>query len=210
MASITERETEKYDTLHCVAPAYVTNSPGELFLKKFLAMSGAIGGTVLDAGTCSGKGALALKGAGFDVAACDLTDSGLVPEFRASCIYYTNRSICDSLAQVAYLARACDLRGARSPFNGQTFDYVYGCDVLEHIPPAQTMLAIRQLLDVSTKGVFLSISLRHDMFGVAIGRPLHHTVRDFAWWRHFIDGVGHIKECIPIGTVGLFFVEPRK
>lgn len=209
MASIAEREREKYDAVHATIESYTDNSPLEHFLPAFLQMSGATGGTVLDAGTCSGRGALALRDAGFNVAACDLSD-GRIPEMKASTITYVERCLWDDLSPVAYLARACDVRESRSPFSGQGFDYVVCADVLEHIPTEYVPLTIRRLLDVATKGVFLSISLVRDIHGIRVGEVLHETVETFYWWKERIGTLGHIVECRDLLATALFYVEPRK
>lgn len=189
---ILQHERQTYDQAWSV-PAYAEYSPGEKALPIFLDMIGPPpqwhAASVLDAGCGSGKGSLALRGAGFDVRCCDLTPSGL-PEpwtlpFHEAVLWN-------------------DLR----PIVGFS-DYVYCCDVLEHIPPPFTMLVISRLLDVARRGVFLTISLTPDAFGAWVGRPLHQTVQSFNAWRDQIAVIGNLVECRDLLNTGVYYVRPR-
>jgi SAM-dependent methyltransferase len=191
----TATETEKYADVWQALPQYATYSPGAELLPLFLQMVGESRGTVLDAGTGSGKGALALSAAGFDVTCCDVTAAGLVPEAQMLPFYVT--SLWHDLWPVA--------RGAGHP--GRTrFDYVYCTDVLEHIPPQFTMLAIDQMLRVAQKGLFLGISLRADEFGTWVGQPLHQTVQSFTWWRDSLKELGEVVEARDLFSEAVFLV----
>jgi 2-polyprenyl-3-methyl-5-hydroxy-6-metoxy-1,4-benzoquinol methylase len=192
--TLIDRERSKYEAAWGLA-AYATNSPGERSLPIFLDMAHATGGTVIDAGCGAGKGALALKAAGFDVTLCDLTPDGLLTEamalpFVAACLW-------DDLTPVAYLA------------NGGKVDYVYCCDVLEHIPTPFTMLVIARLLAVARKGVFLSISTVPDQFGAWVGEPLHQTVQSFTHWRDQVAAIGRLVEARDLLVAGCYYVEPK-
>jgi SAM-dependent methyltransferase len=184
------QERDLYESIWAI-DAYRSHAPGEEFLPIFLDLIGGAGPmTVLDAGTGSGKGALALDAAGFHVDLCDLTFDGLVPEAR-----HLPR------------AEAClwsDLRRRLGPR-----DYVYCCDVLEHIPPGFTMLVVSRLLEVARRGVFLSISLTTDNFGVWVGQPLHKTVLSFPQWRDQLAAIAEIVECRDLLITGLFLLRGR-
>ena len=71
-----------------------------------------------------------------------------------------------------------------------------------------TMLAIARMLEASTRGVFLSIALVPDQFGILVGRPLHLTVKPFTWWRDRIRELGTVAECRDLIDAGLFLVKP--
>lgn len=190
------RERQVYEEIWAVE-AYGQHSPGEAYVDAFLAMSGAIGSqSVLDAGCGSGKGALALRSKGFvDVRLCDLTADGLVDDARS--LPFTEACLWHHLSsQLGYLA-------------GGKVDYVYCCDVLEHIPTAFTMLVVSRLLEVARRGVFLSIALVPDVFGAWVGTPLHQTVESFVWWRDHVKELGHLVECRDYQQTGLYLVEPR-
>ncbi len=180
-------------------PAYNDNSPGEAFAPLFLEMARIDPTTtrmrtVLDAGCGGGKGALALAAMGFRVAMIDFTDAGLTPEAKA--LPFTEAALWEDLS----------IRGGYR-FGGKA-DYVYCCDVLEHVPTEFTMLVVRRLLDVARQGVFLSICLTEDNFGIWVGKPLHNTVRPFTWWRDNLQVLGNVVECRDLLDVGLFYVEP--
>lgn len=184
------QERDKYADVWTLE-AYGTHSPGERNLPVFLSMVGPTGSTVLDAGCGSGKGALALSDRGFDVECCDFTVDGLVEAakrfpFHQVCLWN-------------------DVRLAL----GTKFDYVYCCDVLEHIPVALTMLVVSRLLDVCTRGAFFTISFQPDVMGYWVGRPLHETVMPFIWWRDQLAAVGELVEARDMLTNGAFFVRPR-
>ena len=194
MRSLLETERATYEAIWD-APGYRDMSPGEQLVAAFKSMSGAqAGDTVLDAGCGSGKGALALQAAGFAVTLCDLTDAGLVDDakalpFKPACLWN------DLKPQLGY------------QFGG-AFDWIYCCDVLEHVPPTFAMLVIRRLLDSCRKGLFLSIALEPDNFGPWIGKPLHQTVMPFPVWRDQLATVGQLVEARDLLTTGLYFVRP--
>lgn len=171
--------------------SYAAISPGERYADVFQQMAGATSGTVLDAGTGSGKGALALMVRGFSVDGCDLTPDGLVPDAKRTVAF---REVC--------------LWGDLKRQLGQR-DYVYCCDVMEHIPTSFTMLVAQRLIDVAITGVFFSIALVPDTFGQFVGHPLHKTIQSFVEWRDQLSELGRMVECRDLGQVGLYLVAPR-
>ena len=190
--SLLEQERETYADVWSAVDAYGEHAPGEHYLPIFLQIVGSNRGHVLDAGTGSGKGALALEAAGFRVTCCDVTDAGLVSDakrlpFRSACLWHPLRSIAPS----------------------NTFDYVYCTDVLEHIPTQFTMLCIEQMLRVARRGLFLSVSLVPDHFGMYLGKPLHQTVQSFMWWRESWSELGAVTDARDLITSATFYVEPR-
>jgi SAM-dependent methyltransferase len=201
MLDLATQERLTYESMWQIED-YAKTSPGSQLVPAFLEMSGAqartyptlkLGAphttTVLDAGCGSGKGALALHQAGFRVEMCDLTDAGLVDEAKAIPFW-----------------QACLWAPQIVP---KRFDWVYCCDVLEHIPTPFVMLAVSRLLQVARNGVFLSIALQGDNFGVWVGKPLHQTVYGFVQWRDLLSTIGHVKECRDMLMNGVYLVEPR-
>jgi 2-polyprenyl-3-methyl-5-hydroxy-6-metoxy-1,4-benzoquinol methylase len=192
MPDLLAHERRTYDAMWAV-PAYSEYAPGAGFLSIFRAMTGAKpGDTVLDAGCGSGKGALALRDAGFSVRACDLTDAGLVDE--ASDIPFSHACLWQ------------DLRGQLPYLIGGKVDWVYCCDVLEHIPTPFAMLVISRLLDIGRRGVFLSISLQPDIFGAWVGTPLHQTVQSFPAWRDQLASLATVVEARDLLNAGVYLV----
>lgn len=197
----TERET--YEQMWAV-DAYAEHSPGEGLVSIFADMVSrhgpptyeypALGAVapvrVLDAGAGSGKGSIALASAGYAVTMCDLTPAGLVDEARGMPFYEV--SLWDNVAATT-----------------GRHDYVYCCDVMEHIPPTFAMLVVSRLLEASRYGVFLSISLVPDAFGAYVGHPLHQTVQSFVQWREQLAALGTVCEARDLLTSGVYFVRPR-
>lgn len=200
------RQTERalYQDVWTSLEAYGQHAPGEHYVDLFLDCALLKGAytpaeiTVLDAGCGSGKGGLALAAQKFDVTLCDVTDAGLVADarrlrFHEACLWH-------DLSHIA--------RGKGHP--GRTrFDYVYCCDVLEHLPSQFTMLAVDQMLRVASKGVFLSVSLVPDQFGMWVGKPLHQTVQSFTWWKSSLSELGSMTDARDLHHNAVFFVRPR-
>jgi hypothetical protein len=201
--SILETERATYTDVWSSVEGYASKSPGELYLPLFLQMVNLEPNarrhvTVLDAGTGSGKGAIALTDAGFLVRTCDVTDAGLVPEART--IPYADACLWHDLSHVT--------RAFGHP-NRTKADYVYCTDVLEHVPPQFTLLAIDQMLRVTSRALFLSVSLIPDSFGVWVGTSLHQTVQPFVWWRDALREVGAVREARDLLSDAVFLIAPK-
>jgi 2-polyprenyl-3-methyl-5-hydroxy-6-metoxy-1,4-benzoquinol methylase len=193
------RERATYDEMWAV-DAYSENSPGERLADVFAewAKPGAV---VLDAGCGSGKGAQALIDRGYLVGMCDLTGEGLREKpapFVTACLWDEKQ-----VAAAVYLLHVAGLGDAKK------VDYVYCCDVMEHIPPTFTMLTVRNLLSVCSKGAFFSIALQPDNFGAWVGKSLHQTVQPFEAWRDQLKELGRVVDARDLGVTGLYMVEPR-
>jgi 2-polyprenyl-3-methyl-5-hydroxy-6-metoxy-1,4-benzoquinol methylase len=180
-------DRQKYEDLAAV-PAYADHSPGEQFAPMFCELVGDQRGTVLDAGCCTGKGGLALATAGFTVELCDYTDALLVPE-AAALQFKRVRTLWDD------------------PF--WYYDFVYCCDVLEHIPREFTMITVRNLMGMVRTGAFFSVALTPDSFGAWVGRPLHETVESFVWWRDRLKEFGTLEDARDLGHTGIYYVRPH-
>jgi len=205
MRTLLDIERDKYQDVWTSIDTYADYAPGAVRVPMFLDMAfrefeGRMPSefTVLDAGCGSAKGGLALSTLGFHVTLCDVTPAGIVTE--AQHLPYHDACLWTDLSPLA--------RGVGHP--GRTrFDVVYCCDVLEHVPPQFTMLAIDQMLRVARHGLFLSISLQPDNFGAWIGEPLHQTVMPFTWWRDSIRELGDLVEARDLQKDGVFFVRHR-
>lgn len=187
---IVAAEREIYEGMWSSVPAYGRIAPGEDVVPFFLDMTQATRGTVLDAGCGTGRGALALQAAGLDPVLCDMTREGLTEDasrlpFREACLWHL------------------------TPAEHGRFDYVYCCDVMEHIPTEYTMLTLARLLSLARKGLFLSIALVPDHFGIWIGANLHRTVQPFGWWRDRLRDLGQLVECRDLLVNGVYLVRGR-
>jgi 2-polyprenyl-3-methyl-5-hydroxy-6-metoxy-1,4-benzoquinol methylase len=197
--SISRQEAELYETMWGV-PAYSTFSPGATYAPIFLDLTGdrlCFGHKVLDAGCGSGKGALALHAMrdDLDIRLCDLTPEGLVEDARAFPFYR------------AVLWQS--LKGIGPYVHGGKYDWVYCTDVLEHIPTPFTMLVVSRLMEVAREGVFISVSLMPDSFGVWVGKPLHQTVQSFVQWRDQFAELADVEEARDLLGTGVYLLRPR-
>ncbi len=195
MTTLITRERDLYEELWGALPAYGAHSPGADFLPQFHQMTEADPDhTILDAGCGSGATALALRSQGFPaLTLCDLTDAGLTPAardlpFKVACLWQP-------------LAPQLDVR--------DRFDWTLCCDVLEHLPTALVLVAVRELLQVTRQGLFLSICLLPDNLGVWVGTPLHQTVQPFTWWRDHLAEMGELLEARDCLMTGLFLLRSR-
>lgn len=199
MSRILDSERETYEQIWN-QDEYASMSPGEMYLPIFQDMaSPKHGATVLDAGCGSGRGTLALRQAGLEVMACDFVSGVLIPEVAD--VPFVNIPLWDNLWQLP--------RNFGNPRSRTTFDWVYCCDVLEHIPTPLTMLVIARLLDIAKHGVFLSIATGPDQLGVWVGRPLHQTVEGFVWWRDYLATIGTVVEARDLLNAGLYLVKSK-
>lgn len=190
-----ERETyrEVYDLLEPTYGTEQADSPGYDFSAQFRDIVGEARGTILDAGCGAGLGAVALAEAGFTIAMmCDLID------------------VRGPAAQAFPFREACLWHALRPQLRLGTVDWVYSCDVLEHLPTQFVALAIDQMLRVATRGVFLSVMLKADKLGVFVGKPLHQTIRPYRWWRDTCRELGRLTDARDLGTSATFYLEPAR
>jgi hypothetical protein len=61
-------------------------------------------------------------------------------------------------------------------------DWVYCCDVLEHIPPEHVDASLDAIARLARRGAFLQIALWPENWGRAIKQDLHLTVQSAEWW----------------------------
>lgn len=187
--SLTTQQTDLYRDLWDAFPAYADLSPGAELVPIFQQVA-APGSTVVDAGCGTGKGALALAAAGYDVKLItDLTDQGLVPEakrfvFRESCLW----------------------KRLRPQWKLGQVQWIYCTDVMEHLPTQCTLLAVDQMLAVADH-VFLAIAFMQDEAGMWMGQHYHLTVQPYTWWRDALKEVGRVTEARDLLARGIFVVE---
>ena len=194
--TVAARERETYEAMWAISE-YASVSPGEQLADVFVDCVQAHGGrrtwqadSVLDAGCGSGKGAIALRGRGFSVTLCDMTPAGL--SLEAAGLPFHEVPLWEPLRRVV-----------------GWHDWVYCCDVMEHIPTPFTMLVAARLLEVARRGVFFSIALVPDQFGAMIGKPLHQSVQSFVEWRDQLATLGKVVEARDLLSSGIYLVAPK-
>ena len=193
---VMSRERDTYEAAWAIEK-YAERSPGERLMPLLAELLMPVG-SVLDAGCGSGKTGVGLAGLGHAVTLCDLTPDGLTDE--ACALPFVARSLTDDLFPVAYLAGVPEGK----------FDWVVCCDVMEHLPTAFTMLAVRRMLDVARRGLFLSICFGPDRLGLMVGKPLHQTVMPYLWWLDGLREMGRVLDARDLCEFGVFLVQSEK
>jgi len=164
------QEQEKYRRMWTEVPRYRQNSPGQRLVPLFLKQAAwAKDDTLIDLGCGSGRASMELREAGLKVKLLDITRTSLDPDvnFKVGVIGIPFIECCLWLPDVAEHGR---------------FDWVYCCDVLEHIPPEHVDAVLDNIHALTTKGAFLQIALWPENFGNYIGEELHLTVESDDWW----------------------------
>lgn len=159
-------EREKYVRMWAI-PEYRRVAPGEDAAHTFIDVV-CPNGLVIDFGSGTGRGALALANAGLDVWMVD---------FASNC--RDNETL--HLPFLEHdLSEPIPLRA----------DYGYCTDVLEHIPPSQVETVIRNVMS-SAGTVFFQIATVPDKFGAVINQHLHLTVEPHDWWAETFQKLGY-------------------
>ena len=159
-------EREKYVRMWAI-PGYRRLAPGEDAAATFLDIVKP-DGLVIDFGSGTGRGALAISKAGVDVFMID---------FASNC--RDNEAL--HLPFLEHdLSEPCALRAP----------YGYCTDVMEHIPPGQVETVIRNIMGSAEK-VFFQIATVPDNFGAVINQRLHLTVEPHDWWADTFQRLGY-------------------
>lgn len=159
-------EREKYE-LMWGQDAYRERSPGLRLVPKFCSVCNpSKGDTVLDVGCGTGRASVSFEGMGLEYVGLDIAGNSVNPDVYDGDKFFT----------MDFLERDTWLEYAK-------FDWVYCCDVLEHLPSDQTSEALDRIKKLARKGVFLQIScFPETSHGKLIGEELHLTVQEPSWW----------------------------
>lgn len=158
-------ERDKYRTIWQF-DTYREIAPGE-FAVPVIERHFSKPGPVIDFGCGTGRAALRLKEAGYDVMLVDFADNCRDDEAL-------------NLPFLEWdLSRPCPLR---APLG-------ICCDVMEHIPTADVEAVIRNIMG-SAQTVFFQISTVPDAMGELIHEKLHLTVQPHKWWRETFTRLG--------------------
>lgn len=145
---------------------YRGSSPGERAVDDFLSHVKP-DGRIVDFGCGTGRASLALARKGHDVLLVDFADN------------------CRDHEAITLPFLEWDLT---KPF---TFKAPYGlcCDVMEHIPPEDVETVIQNIMGCAEK-CFFQISTVPDIWGAAIGTPLHLSIHPHQWWADLFGALG--------------------
>jgi hypothetical protein len=180
MIDILKHEQGKYEQIWDL-PAYSDNSPGSKYADMFMQITGAQPkDSVIDLGCGAGAGGRALVEHKLLVTYLDFVQVPDVPE------PFIQQSLWE-------------------PISAGTWKYGFCCDVMEHLPPEFSMLAVHNMLE-ACDGVFFSIAFAPDYFGRFVGEPLHLNVKPFVWWRDRLAGMGNLIEARDLLGEGVFYV----
>lgn len=186
--AITDFEKSKYERL-CDLTDYHVISPAEYHVKPFLQLADPQpGDTILDVGCGPGRVDVVFeKELGLKPILLDFTPLGLDEEakhfpFYSHCIW--------------------------QPFPVSA-KYVYCIDVMEHIPPQFTMLAVNHILDIC-EYAFFNISHLDERYGGHIGEQLHLSIYPFQWWRDSLREMGDLIDARDLISSGIYYVKGRR
>jgi 2-polyprenyl-3-methyl-5-hydroxy-6-metoxy-1,4-benzoquinol methylase len=183
----TAPERTKYEEIWSY-PEYKVFSPGLENVERFIEVLEPIAmASLIDIGCGSGCAGMKFANLGFRVTWLDLTDAALD----------------EQIDRTRFIQAALwDNWGIN---NKRGWDYGFCCDVMEHLPPEYTMLALDRIFKACGT-TWLQIALHDDGFGKFIGKPLHLTVQSFAWWRDRIATLGTLTEARDLCGTGLYVV----
>ena len=167
------KEKRKYEKAWGM-PVYRLTSPGvqsfPLFADHFQPKEGE---TLIDLGCGTGRcGILGLK-YGLDVTLFDITHHALDRQVASLLV----------LNQLHFVEGTLwDL----SP-NLEPFDWIYCCDVLEHLPTHKIDAALSRMAERTRKGGMLQIYLVEEPFGDFVDEVFHLTIKPLDWWLEQIN-----------------------
>ncbi len=167
------KEKAKYDLIWSQYPSYRDCSPGEVFASYFLRYFSAEfknGQTIIDFGCGTGRVSKSFIAKNLNVKLIDLSPHALDEQIThlvhlcPECISFTEACLWEL------------------PETLQIADWIYCCDVLEHIPPKKVNQVLKGMSERTKRGGYLSICLQEDLSGKQLGFPLHLTIKDRNWW----------------------------
>lgn len=165
-------EKEKYEKMWR-RPEYREISPGlnaaEEFLNHFQKRFKPAD-TLMDLGCGSGKAGAFFFFQGFSVQLVDIA---------YNCLDESYVPLLSLAGETFRFTEAClwDL-----PADLGRVDWIYCCDVLEHLPEPFIDRALLQMAKRTGRGGFLQIFLKDEPFGNLIQDSLHLTIRPKKWW----------------------------
>lgn len=172
---LSQKEKEKYQKMWTAFPDYRKCSPGELFASHFFqAFEDQLqpNDHIIDFGCGTGRVTKQFLEKELSVTLVDICSvECLDPEIQLLLSLFPNK--------LRFIeASLWDL-----PPDLPTANWLYCCDVLEHIPTEKVPQVLQGIASHTLKGGFISICLKDDFFGPQnIQKPLHLTVKPRPWW----------------------------
>ncbi len=165
------KEQAKYDLIWSQCPSYRDCSPGEMFASFFLKhFQVRAEQTIIDFGCGTGRACHAFLAHNLNIILVDFSPHALDEQIRHLMALCPDRL---TFIQACLWQLPKSLRRA---------DWIYCCDVLEHIPENRIDQVLQGMAHKMQKGGYLSICLQEDLAGKHFGFPLHLTVKDKEWW----------------------------
>lgn len=159
-------EEEKYERMWLHSD-YREIAPGEHCVETFVALTKP--GKVIDLGCGTGRAALRLHAAGYEVLLLDFAGNCRDPE--ALMLPFAKHDLTKPLTDRA--------------------EYGFCTDVMEHIPPEQVDVVLDNIFE-ACENVFFQIALYEDIGGDLIGKRLHLSLHPHAWWAQKLVWYGDI------------------
>jgi 2-polyprenyl-3-methyl-5-hydroxy-6-metoxy-1,4-benzoquinol methylase len=171
-----EVDSSVYDQYYQEAQHRYEDSYGRRFIKDVCRNLDF--NTALDAGCGSGIIVRYLRAKGYVARGIELSD------------WIVHTQCADLLQDGAVQIGSLD----KLPYRDNSFDLVFSSDVLEHIPEDVIPQVVSELVRVSRRDLFLSISLRPS----SMNNKYHLTLKPREWWeRRFLDcGVSVNRELV--------------
>jgi len=167
------KEKAKYDLIWRDCNGYRDCSPGEMFARFFFEgfeEKIKAGQSIIDFGCGTARVAKSFLMKGLKTTLVDISVYSLDEEMRGALSLFSEQL---RFVEGCLWSLPEDLEAA---------EWIYCCDVMEHIPTHLVDQVLEQVASRMKLGGYFSICLQEDLVGKKVGFPLHLTVKDQPWW----------------------------
>lgn len=186
---LAQKERDKYQTLWRECPGYRQLSPGEdLAVYFFHSFQHLVkkNDRIIDFGCGTGRAAKHFLAMGLHVTLVDFCSIDcLDPEILLLLSLFPEKI---RFIEACLWNLPVDL--------GMT-EWVYCCDVLEHIPEEKIEAVLSEISSRHLKGGYMSICLQEDSFGKVLNETLHLCIKTKEWWHEKLGHHWNIQESTP-------------